>query len=167
MTARLVDALDDRGIRDAHVMGYSHGGVVAQQLARTAPATVRSLALVATYAHNTATPRERLEGWLMPHLVRLLGMRRLAALVARPGTGGGPPLPPDRIAWMRGMLAELHIPTIVISGGDDTAVPARHAAMLATGIPGARTAVIADAGHTMVWTHPDRLRRDTRRVVDA
>jgi 3-oxoadipate enol-lactonase len=181
MTAHLAAALDDRGIRDAHVMGYSHGGAVAQQLARTAPATVSSLALVATYAYNIATPRERLEGWLAPNLVRLLGMRRMAALVARPGTGGGPPLPADRIAWLRGMLAvndrkamaraaaelsrfdsrpwlaDLHVRTIVISGGDDTAVPAHHARMLATCIPGARTAVIDDAGHTMVWTHPDRL----------
>jgi pimeloyl-ACP methyl ester carboxylesterase len=181
MTARLAAALDERGIRDAHIMGYSHGGAVAQQLARTAPAIARSLALVATYAYNIATPRERVEGWLAPNLVRLLGMRRMAALVARPGTGGGPPLPADRIAWLRGMLAgndrkamvraaaelshfdsrswlaDIHVPTIVISGGDDSAVPAHHASMLATGIPGARTAVIEDAGHTMIWTHPDRL----------
>jgi 3-oxoadipate enol-lactonase len=32
-----------------------------------------------------------------------------------------------------------------------------YAAMLAGAIPGARTATIADAGHTMAWTHRDRL----------
>src|SRR5262245_29546286 len=53
MTERVAAALQARDVRAAHVMGYSHGGTVAQQLARTAPRLVRSLALVATYAHNT------------------------------------------------------------------------------------------------------------------
>jgi pimeloyl-ACP methyl ester carboxylesterase len=181
MAARVAAALTERSVRNAHIMGYSHGGTIAQQLARDDAELVRSLALVATYAHNTATRRERLEGWLAPRLVRLLGMRRMAALVARPGTGGGPPLPPNKITWLRTMLAsndrtrmaqaaaelsrfdsrgwldQLRIPTLVISGGHDTAVPPHHAAMLAQGIPTARTATIPDAGHTMIWTHPDRL----------
>jgi pimeloyl-ACP methyl ester carboxylesterase len=181
MATRVAAALERRGIRNAHIMGYSHGGTVAQQLARDAAHLVRSLALVATYAYNTATRRERVEGWLAPRMVRLFGMRRLAALVARPGTGGGPPLAPDQVTWLRGMLAgndaaamalaaaelsgfdsrpwlnQLRVPTLVVSGGQDTAVPAHHSTMLARGIPGARTATIAEAGHTMIWTHRDRL----------
>jgi 3-oxoadipate enol-lactonase len=162
-------------------MGYSHGGTVAQQLARDATHLVRSLALVASYAYNVATRRERIEGWLAPHMVRLLGMRRLAALVIRHGTGGGPPLAPDRITWLRDMLAgnhtatmalaaaelsrfdsrpwlnQLRLPTLVVSGGLDKAIPAHHAAMLAHCIPAARASTIAEAGHTMIWTHRDRL----------
>jgi 3-oxoadipate enol-lactonase len=181
MAARVATALDIRGIHDAHVMGYSHGGTVAQQLARDATGLVRSLALVATYAYNIATRRERIEGWLAPHMVRLFGMRRLAALVIRPGTGGGPLLAPDHITWLRDMLAgndtatmalaaaelsrfdsrpwlnQLRLPTLVVSGGLDKAIPAHHATMLAHGIPAARTATIAEAGHTMIWTHRDRL----------
>ncbi len=181
MAAQVAAALDSRGIRDAHVMGYSHGGTIAQQLARDATHLVRSLALVATYAYNIATRRERVEGWLAPRMVRLFGMRRMAALVVRPGTGGGPPLDADRLAWLRAMLAgndtaamalasaelsrfdsrpwlgQLHVPTLVVSGGQDRAIPPHHAAMLAQGIPGARTATIAEAGHTRIWTHPDRL----------
>jgi 3-oxoadipate enol-lactonase len=181
MTTRVAAALDERGIRDAHVMGYSHGGAIAQQLARDAAHCVRSLALVATYAYNTATRREWIEGWIAPRLVRLLGMRRMAALVIRPGVGGGPPLTADQIVWLRGMLAgndtgtmakaaaeltgfdsrlwlsQLRVPTLVVAGEKDAAVPAHHAAMLAKGISGARTATIAEAGHTMIWTHPQRL----------
>ena len=66
MAAHVAAALEDRGIHDAHVMGYSHGGTVAQQLARDATHLVRSLALVATYAYNIATRRERIEGWRRP-----------------------------------------------------------------------------------------------------
>jgi pimeloyl-ACP methyl ester carboxylesterase len=181
MAARIAAALDSHGIHHSHLMGYSHGGTVAQQLARDATHLVRSLALVATYAYNTATRRERMEGWLTPSMVRVFGMRRLAALVARPGIGGGPPLAPDQITWMRDMLAgndtaamaqaaaqlsrfdsrpwlnQLRVPTLVVSGGQDAAVPAHHAAMLAHAIPAARTATIAEAGHTMIWTHRDRL----------
>jgi 3-oxoadipate enol-lactonase len=72
MAAKVAEALEQRGIRDAHLMGYSHGGTVAQQLGRDHRHLVRSLALVATYAYNTATHREKIEGWLAPHLVRLL-----------------------------------------------------------------------------------------------
>jgi 3-oxoadipate enol-lactonase len=183
MAARLGRSLDRHGIRGAHIMGYSHGGAVAQQLALQSPHLVHSLALVATYAHNTTTPRERLEGWLLPRLVRRLGTRRLAALIARPGTGGGPALTHDQLTWLRDMLAgndstamaqaaadlaafdsrgwleRLHMPTLVVSGEADTAVPAHHAAMLAAGIPGARTVTVPQAGHTMVWTHPHELAR--------
>jgi 3-oxoadipate enol-lactonase len=181
MATRVAAALKALGVRDAHVMGYSHGGAVAQQLARDAKDLVRSLALVAAYAYNTVTRRERIEGWLAPRMVRLLGMHRFARLVARPGTGGGPPLGPDQVAWLRGMLAgnatatmarasaelarfdsrpwldQLRVPTVVVSGGRDSAVPAHHAAMLAHGIHAAHTASIAEAGHTMIWTHRDRL----------
>jgi 3-oxoadipate enol-lactonase len=181
MADSVATALDSYGIHDAHVMGYSHGGTIAQQLARDATHLVRSLALVATYAYNIATRRERMEGWLAPHMVRMFGTRRLAALVIRAGTGGGPPLAPDRITWLRDMLAgndsatmslataelsrfdsrpwlnQLCVPTLVVSGGLDKAIPAHHAAMLADGIPAVRTATIAEAGHTMIWTHRDRL----------
>src|SRR5262245_24690126 len=181
MTTRLAATLDGRGIRDAHVMGYSHGGAIAQQLDRDDVHCVRSLALVAAYAYNTAPRREWIEGWIAPRLVRLLGMRRMAGLVIRPGVGGGPPLTTEQVAWLRGMLAgndtaamakataeltgfdsrpwlaQLSVPTLVVAGGQDTAVPPHHAAMLARGIPGARTETVADAGHTMIWTHPQRL----------
>ena len=54
-------------------------------------------------------------------------------------------------------LTQLRQPTLVVSGGLDKAIPAHHATMLAHGIPATRTATIAEAGHTMIWTHRDRL----------
>ena len=53
----LADARFDR----CAVMGYSHGGAVAQQLARNRPVVVSRLILACTYACNVSTLRERVE----------------------------------------------------------------------------------------------------------
>ena len=62
------------------VIGYSHGGAVAQQLALDYPREVRRLILACTYAHNCVSMRERLEGLIVPWVVRLLGVKRFANL---------------------------------------------------------------------------------------
>jgi pimeloyl-ACP methyl ester carboxylesterase len=48
MTADVVAVLDDAGIRRAHVMGVSLGGMVAQELAIDYPERVDALVLVST-----------------------------------------------------------------------------------------------------------------------
>lgn len=48
--------LDAAGLGHADVLGYSHGGAVAQQLAADAPARVRRLVLVSTSCGIGATP---------------------------------------------------------------------------------------------------------------
>jgi pimeloyl-ACP methyl ester carboxylesterase len=90
MAAELAATLDSRGVRDAHVMGYSHGGTVAQQLARDTGHLVRSLALVATYAYNTATRRERIEGWLAPRRLDRLGRRPMSTIPPADEYAGNP-----------------------------------------------------------------------------
>ena len=171
--------LDTLGMGQADVLGYSQGGAVAQQFARAHPGRVRRLVLACTYAHNALSPRERLEGWLTPWLLRALGPGRLAALVGR--AGGGAPLSPEQIAVLRrllaandrrravaayrallafdsrGWLGEIAAPTLVVCGAADTAVPRWHAELLARGIRGAELRVVPGAGHFLIWTHPDRL----------
>src|ERR1700675_4795966 len=48
LAALAVAVLDAAGMDDADVLGFSHGGAVAQQLAGDAPGRVRRLVLVAT-----------------------------------------------------------------------------------------------------------------------
>ena len=64
----LAEARVDRSV----VMGYSHGGAVAQQLAHTRPAVVSKLILACTFACNVATLRERVEGGVLLTLLRFL-----------------------------------------------------------------------------------------------
>src|SRR5512133_596346 len=73
--------LDHLGIGSTAVLGYSHGGAIAQQLVLDDPGRCDRLVLACTYAFNMATPREWLEGHLAPILIRVLGMRRLAHVV--------------------------------------------------------------------------------------
>jgi pimeloyl-ACP methyl ester carboxylesterase len=55
----------------------------------------------------------------------------------------------------RPRLAEIAYPTLVVAGAHDRAVPLYHARMLQAGVTGSAPVVIAGAGHTLIWTHPD------------
>ncbi|MDT7544228.1 MAG: hypothetical protein QOE99_338, partial [Actinomycetota bacterium] len=49
MAADCLAVLDEAGVTQAHVIGISMGGLMAQELALTAPERVRSLCLMATH----------------------------------------------------------------------------------------------------------------------
>ena len=179
LAADVVDLLDRLNVPRAHVLGYSQGGTVAQQLARDHPERVDRLILACTYAHNLLTRRERIEGRLSSWLLATLGPAAMAGLITR-GVGG-PALSAEQTAALRRMLAansrrhavathqamlafdsrswltEITAPTLVICGSADTAAPRRHAQMLADGIPHAELSTIPDAGHLLAWTHTAQL----------
>jgi 3-oxoadipate enol-lactonase len=176
LAADLAHLLTYVGIDSAAVLGYSQGGAIAQQLALDYPSRCSRLVLACTYAFNMASAREKLEGRLLPFLVRVLGMRRLAGLVV---SQGAKELSGDQAAWLirlmtdqdralmaaaskeamafdsRSRLGEIRRPTLIIAGTIDRAVPMHHARFLHAGIAGSQLAVIAGAGHSLVWTHPD------------
>jgi 3-oxoadipate enol-lactonase len=181
LAADVAELLAGMGVGAVDVLGYSQGGTVAQQLAHDRPDRVRRLVLAATFAYNTLSPRERLEGALLPWLLRTLGPKRLANLVVRPGAGGGPQMSAETRRWVRDMLGsadrrnavaaaramtafdsrpwlrEITCPTLVVAGTADRGVPPAHAHMLAEGIPGAELRFVAGAGHAMIWTHPQEF----------
>jgi pimeloyl-ACP methyl ester carboxylesterase len=57
----------------------------------------------------------------------------------------------------RPWLKDIAVPTFVIAGQRDTAVPAHHFDALMFGIPGAAGTVVQGAGHTLLWTHTAEL----------
>jgi pimeloyl-ACP methyl ester carboxylesterase len=174
--------LDHLGIDTVAVLGYSHGGAIAQQLVLDRPKRCSRLVLVCTYAYNMASLREKLEGRLVPLLLRILGMRRFAEMVI---SIGAKELGKERHDWFvdliadqdrklmlsawkemiafdsRRRLTEIKCPTLIVAGSNDRAVPFHHARMLHEGIADSRLAVVDGAGHTVLWTHSDELVRIT------
>jgi pimeloyl-ACP methyl ester carboxylesterase len=181
MAGDLEAVLDDAGCVRANVLGYSHGGAVAQELARAHPHAVAKLFLVCTYACNVATMREFFEGLAMVSLLSVMSPRTVAGLMLRLGRSSMPGMTVEQIAWMteiigandrqkmraaakglltfdsRPWLKDISVPTVVIAGAEDAAVPAHHFKTLMSGIPGAQGIVVPGAGHTLLWTHTEEL----------
>jgi 3-oxoadipate enol-lactonase len=188
LASDLARLLDHLGIGKAAVLGYSQGGAIAQQLVLDYPNRCDRLVLACTYAFNVATFRERLEGYLVPLLLKVMGMRRFAKLIMAQGLKR---LPNARANWVAGLiadqspelmieawktamtfdsrhrLAEIKHPALVIAASDDNAVPLHHAKMLHEGIPGSKLVLIDDADHALIWTHPAELVRVTEEFLDA
>lgn len=180
--------LDHLGIDATAVLGYSQGGAIAQQLVLDHPTRCDRLVLGCTYAFNMATTREWLEGHLMPPLVRILGMRRLANLGISQSMLR---LDKERANWLAGLmadqdltlmltalketlafdsrkrLAEIRCPTLVIAGSNDQGVPIHHAKMLHEGIAGSQLVIIDGADHALIWTHTDKFLQATDEFLEA
>jgi pimeloyl-ACP methyl ester carboxylesterase len=180
LTSDLDVVLADAGFARCAVMGYSHGGAVAQQFARTRPAAIRRLILACTYACNVSTLRERLECRVFLALLRLFDPGTLAKVIMRPSkpsATGAIGLTGEQAAWLRSILAanrgsamrgavtglltfdsrlwlgEIGAPALVVGGTHDEAVPRHHYDTLVSGIPGATGRLVDRAGHALVWTH--------------
>jgi pimeloyl-ACP methyl ester carboxylesterase len=138
-----VAVLDAAGLHDADVLGFSHGGAVAQQLAVDFPSRVRRLVLVATSCGVGATP----------------GRRRdlLAGLGTPDGASAWPQADPIGLFWQSlaisnwssiPFLGAISAPTLVVSGTRDRVVPPSNGRVLAGRIPGA-SLVMFPAGHDL------------------
>ncbi|MDQ1482907.1 MAG: hypothetical protein QOF35_983 [Actinomycetota bacterium] len=143
--ARLAEAvLVAAGFDQADVVGFSHGGAVAQQLAHKSPARVRGLVLASTSCGVGATPGRRRD------ILRSLG---------RPLDGSPWPLPdPLGLLWQSlavsswssiPFLGAIQAPTLVVCGSRDRVVPPCNSQVLARRIPGATLVMLSGRGHDL------------------
>jgi pimeloyl-ACP methyl ester carboxylesterase len=70
----------------------------------------------------------------------------------------------DRFDVM-GRLPELGMPVLVICGEKDIMTPLKYSRFMVEKIPGARLAVIPDAGHMLFLEKPDEVNREIERFV--
>lgn len=188
LAADLSLLLDHLGIDSTAVLGYSQGGAIAQQLVLDDPSRCDRLVLSCTYAFNMATTREKVEGHLVPLLVRLLGMKGMARFVVSQGTKD---LGKERAYWLAGLMAdqdrklmlaawrqtmafdsrhrltEIDCPTLIVAGSNDQAVPIHHAKMLHDGITGAQLVIVEGADHALIWAHTEEFVQVTDTFIDA
>jgi len=133
--------LDEADVERADVLGFSHGGAVAQQLAAQAPARVRGLVLASTScgvgatASNTAMNASRQQpgagSWPLPDA--------LGALWHSLAISSWSSIP---------FLGAIRAPTLVVCGSRDRVVPPANSTLLARRIPDAEL-VMLSAGHDL------------------
>ncbi len=173
--------MDEAGVESAHVVGTSLGGMIAQELALTAPERVDKLVLVCTTPGGPeAAPMPEQTVRLMaeaPALEPLVALRKFVenALAPDPPDGVVDRILAHRIetaqpltAWLAqaaagaafdawGRLPGLRIPTLVLHGTADVVVDPANAELLAERIPGARVELFPGCGHLLFWEQPDRF----------
>jgi pimeloyl-ACP methyl ester carboxylesterase len=175
-TAGLLDAL---GVRRAHVVGASMGGMIAQQVAIDHPERVASLCSI------MSTPGERSVGRSTPEAAAVLGAApapdratAVATAVAAARIVGSPgyPAPQEELQrraeakYDRGYnplgtlrqyaaiiaspdrtaaLHEVTVPTVVIHGADDPLISVTGGRATAAAVPGAELIVLEGMGHDL------------------
>ena len=177
MASDAAAVLEAAGIRTAHLLGASMGGMIAQEFALQYPNRVRSLILACTAPggphsvqadseviqvlfHQFPTPKERAEA-IVPFIYdartpRELVDQDLATL------SGWYPNPQGYTAQLQGILAweaysrlpQISAPTLVIHGANDRLVPAANADLIAGRIPGAQLVKIPGASHILMTDQP-------------
>jgi pimeloyl-ACP methyl ester carboxylesterase len=138
-----VRVLDAVGIEKADVVGYSHGGAVAQQMAVGHPTRVNRLVLLATACGVGAVPGHP---------------RDVTQLLLTPNRATRWPRPdPLGLLWQIAAISTwssipvlgcIDAPTLVICGEYDRAVAPANSRLLAARIPKARLVTI-QAGHDL------------------
>jgi pimeloyl-ACP methyl ester carboxylesterase len=169
--------LDELGIARAHLLGYSMGGAIAQEFVRQFPERVSSVILCATmcggpratYANPSVVRVMRdLDGlspeqgarqiWKVTYSPGYLDrhqqfaeeqMRREIAL---PTPLHAADLQFQAFAEFDGSkaLAEIHCPTLVLTGDLDELISPQNSVMMARRIPDAKLVVIP-GGHRVLW----------------
>ena len=150
LAALATAVMDAAGLDDADILGFSHGGAVAQQLAFDHPARVRRLVLAATSCGVGATPGSARAG--------LRGLR------PRADAGSWPRADAMGMVWHSlaysnwssiPFLGAIAAPTLVVCGAHDRIVAPANSRVLAGRIPGA-SLVMVPAGHDLQRPDPAR-----------
>jgi pimeloyl-ACP methyl ester carboxylesterase len=174
---------DHVGLDSFHLLGVSLGGMVAQQLALSAPERVLTLTLAMTHGgvQRAGQLRGRLLGSFARHLPaedrvdNLLYLCYTEAFFENEAVynqvralllDDPHPQPPEAFARqaaagahhdVRDRLGELEMPVHVIAAERDLMIPAWKSEELAGLIPGAKLTVIERQGHGAMWEAADRF----------
>jgi pimeloyl-ACP methyl ester carboxylesterase len=139
--------LDECDVDTADVLGYSHGGAVAQQFAYDRPKRVNRMVLAATSCGLGSVLGDPRSVWV-----------RVAAQWTDSIDGGARATTPVGLLWQLfaigtwsslPFLDRIDVPTLVLAGQGDRFVPPANGRYLASRLPNARFVELADAGHDL------------------
>lgn len=176
-TSGFMDAL---GIPQAHVLGWSMGSLIAQELVLRHPSKVNKLILYAAHCgaemfppspeiiqqltDMTGTPQERgmryisvlfPDNWLQNH------SKRIGEIFFRPmgnipeETIGQQAMAIDAWKGSVGRLGEIRSPVLLITGAEDCLVVPRNSRFMSEKIPNVQLDLIENGGHGLMFQYPD------------
>jgi pimeloyl-ACP methyl ester carboxylesterase len=184
-TAGLMDALD---IRQAHVLGWSMGGLIAEEVALRYPGKVNKLILYAAHCNAnlfpsapevvqkltdmSGSPQERgmrFISTLFPTDWLRSNQERIKEIFYRP-MGSTPPETMNKQSMAIGKwkgccdrLGEIKNAALIITGADDILVPPRNAQYLTGKIPHAQLVSYENGGHGLMFQYPEKF---SEKVID-
>src|SRR3954447_4504154 len=182
MAADVAGLLDGLGWASAHVLGFSMGGAIAQELAIRNPERVDRLVLFATFPGGLlgipapwpvlrrlfeveGLPPEEAARQLWPVMYSAADFAahpeaveaQMRREIAHPT--------PDHAARGQGAairafssglrLPQIRAETLVATGTEDALVPPGNARILASGIRGAQLVLLPGLGHRAIWEAPE------------
>ena len=185
--------LDELGVRDAHVLGGSFGGFVAQEFALAYPGRTRSLVLCCTSSGGAGHRPPRPE--TLDAIASTKGLntqervRQNLLLAFSPRFAAAEPDEVERVVRLRDenhvpeavYLAQLRAavgfdasaraalvraPTLVITGDADDIVPHENSRYLAALIPGARLRVVAGGSHAFFIERHEEFNRAVAEFIE-
>jgi 3-oxoadipate enol-lactonase len=176
------ELLKQVGVSPIVLIGHSMGGYVALAFARQFPQMLKGLVLVATRSGND-TPEAAAARRDTADKVKAQGSKlvvdAMATKMLSPSNSDprmveqvrgfmAPSKPEGVIGALLGMaerpdatdvLASIKVPTLVITGEDDTLIPPTESEKLSKAIRGSRLEVIPQAGHLVAFEQPDAFNR--------
>jgi len=184
MAADTIALMEAVGVKGAHVLGYSMGGMIAQEMALAYPEKINGLILVATDCGTSLRIKARSEYTrLFSEMIRLgTSEAKTAAagcLFARRTFESRPDIikryaevslrfPASQKILERqweainrhdacSRLQNITAPTLAITGSEDALIPPENSMVLAEHIPDAQMLSIDNSGHQLVIEQPDRF----------
>jgi 3-oxoadipate enol-lactonase len=180
--------MDYLGVEKAHIVGFSMGGSIAQEIAIDFPQRVNKLVLVGCWSRNNdmstgLTPELRGVMQLSAHRIpdsvmslainhkfyRMIFLPLISIINRRMGTAAYQGVLGQRDACLAhntsDRLNRINLPTLVIFGTKDRCIKPASSEELSRQIPGARLLKIDNASHTVFLENSGRFNREVLRFL--
>ena len=174
----LIGLMDELGINDAHVAGFSLGGLIAQSLVLSAPERVGKLALLSTVAGRTGDEKAKVQGrldfirsshpsdyfdqsverWFTPEFREAnpeIVERRKRAVSEMDGAAYAAAYYALAMTDLGDQLCRINTPTLVATGEHDIGSNPRMARFISETIPGARLEILPKLRHSILLQAPE------------
>ncbi|MGR3323322.1 MAG: alpha/beta fold hydrolase [Pseudooceanicola sp.] len=185
MRADTLGVLDHLGVGEAHVIGFSMGGMLGLDLAVNAPDRVATLTAISASQNVEGMHPEILamnrdpSTKPSPEVAARLPTEEdfaemQAAMAENPSGAENFPVMMEKLStlmtggwgWSDAELEGIDAPVLLAIGDRDFILP-EHAAEMAETIPNARLAILPDTTHTTIMKRPDLLAPMIRDLMDA